>query len=78
MLLRLLKAAFARRARPAAPSSADGPAHSNLALLSRLASLASGRALEVTGKEAPVDAAGAARAELPIETIVAHAAGLRC
>ncbi|KPK05429.1 MAG: hypothetical protein AMJ64_11645 [Betaproteobacteria bacterium SG8_39] len=94
MLLKLLKAAFARRAPqaaaitaspasapPASPTPTPTPAAapiSNLDLLSRLASLASGQPLQVTGKEAPSDAAaGAARTELPIETIVAHAAALR-
>jgi|GEM_PF-901860 len=91
MLLRLLKSAFARVPRPraaammpgggaaappAAPPGSDSL--SQLDLLSRLASLASGQPLQVTGKEAP----GASRtrsteAELPIERIIAHAAGLR-
>ena len=85
MLRRLLKSALARRkvgAAQAAPQAAETtPADasaSKLELLSRLASLASGRTLQVTGKEAPGDAAaGAERAELPIERIVAHAATLR-
>jgi len=91
MLFKLLKSALARRppraadsaspaapSTPASPQTAAGATISNLDLLSRLASLASGQALQVTGKEAPSDAGTeAARAELPIERIVAHAAALR-
>jgi len=96
MLLRLLKSAFSRRgpqaaatpsgppaSAPASPNAAATPAGaaiSKLDLLSRLASLASGQPLQVTGKEAPGESGGsggASQAELPIERIIAHAAGLR-
>ena len=91
MLLRLLKSAFARVPRPRAavmmprgaaaappapPPSSDSV--SQLDLLSRLASLASGQPLQVTGKEAPGESGTrSTEAELPIDRIIAHAAGLR-
>jgi hypothetical protein len=86
MLARLLKELLSRRARqtraapPSAPPSAAAPASpggSRLALLSRLASLASGRDLEVTGKEAIVPPTDPRlSAELPVAEIIARAAAL--
>jgi hypothetical protein len=73
------------RTTPAAGAPAERPrpqpavdSISKLDLLSRLASLASGQPLQLTGKEAPGEAGGGGtQAELPIERIIAHAAGLR-
>lgn len=92
MLLRLLKSAFARH-RPRAAEAGAPHAHpdatppaplpagetiSKLDLLSRLASLASGRPLQITGKEAPGESGTRnTHDELPIAQIIAHAAGLR-
>jgi hypothetical protein len=92
MLLRLLKSfRLRRRASPAeqrpapsAPAAARAPSPqppaaetlSQLKLLSRLASFASGEELVVSGKEAPAAADGGARTELPIMQIVERAAAL--
>jgi hypothetical protein len=84
VLVRLLRNLLARRSsrRPAPQSSRPPPAAaasragSQLALLSSLASLASGQPLQVTGKEAPAAALDTSAAELPVERIIAHAAAL--
>lgn len=79
MLLRLLKNLFRSGTAPlpaVRPEPKPRPG-SQLALLSSLASFASGQELQVTGKESPAAALdGAASAELPMERIVAHAASL--
>jgi hypothetical protein len=65
-------AAVPPRSRP--PAAGQGV--SQLQLLSRLASFASGQELAVTGKEAPASVDNGARAELPVMQIVERAAAL--
>jgi len=79
MLLKLLKALFARRP-AAAPAAAPAPRAqpvSQLAVLSKLASLAGGLPVTVSGKERPAERdAGGASAELPMTEIIARASAL--
>ncbi len=92
MLFRLLKSALGRRRHRAAPATrkADVAAKqkgsaaaadeqlSQLDLLSRLASLASGQEVRITGKQAPGGSgARGAENEIPIDQIVSRAAALR-
>jgi hypothetical protein len=83
MLRSLLKSLWSRRdsaaqiGKPEAKAAATSGAHSQTAVLSRLASIVAQQGLEVTGKEEPAAAAGRpARAELPILQIIAHCHGL--
>ena len=81
MLFRLLKSFHLRRRAPtsephAAPQPAAAQPLSQLKLLSRLASFASGEELAVTGKETAAAADGGTRIELPIMQIVERAATL--
>ena len=79
MLRSLLKSLWSRsrRREPDPKQAAQQPItaaqHSQLAVLSRLASVVAQEGLQVTGKEAPIDpATGSARAELPILELVAR------
>ncbi len=88
MLMQLLKSLLARRRRhavpqekttaPPAPAPAPDGEVSQLDLLSRLASLASGQDVRITGKQAPGGSGTrAAQTEVPIAQIIARAAALR-
>jgi hypothetical protein len=79
MLGKLLKSLWPRSprrapiAKPAAKAPIAAPEHSQLAVLSRLASVVAQQGLQVNGKEAPIDStAGGARSELPILKLVAR------
>lgn len=72
MLGTLLKTLWSRRKRPA-PAAKPAASHpSQLAVLSRLASVVAQQDLQITGKEAAAERAQDARAELPILQLIAR------